>query len=307
MELPPFEENSFGDVTPLTTNELSPLSILITDSDSRLFGYFYALVQAQERSERVLNLTLHIIAVNSANYTAWQTRRKCIEVLDFSFDKYNDELSVVDAWCARNPKNYQVWFHRRWVIDRICDDHPSVQKLVDSELLRLEESFNEEPKNYNAWSHRLYISRKFNLLNTDQELEFTSRILRQDVRNNSAWSYRRQIVSQRHDLMQKEIKFTIEMIILSPGNESAWIYLRSLPSWATQIFEHPDMSKLFGNITQSTVLSLNMRYASETFIISLKDKAMTPESYKMKNNLIISDSIREKSLKYRFSSFPEHR
>jgi hypothetical protein len=50
-----------------------------------------------------------------------------------------------------------------------------------------------------------------------------------------------------------------------------------------------------------------MRYASETFIISLKDKAMTPESYKMKNNLIISDSIREKSLKYRFSSFPEHR
>lgn len=244
MELPPFDENSFGDVTPLTTGELSSLTILIDDSDSLLFGYFYSLVQAQERSERVLNLTLHIIAVNSANYTAWQTRRKCIEVLDFSLDNYYNELSVVDSWCARNPKNYQVWFHRRWVIDRIYDDHPSVEELVDSELLRLEESFNEEPKNYNAWSHRLYISRKFNLLSTDQELEFTSRVLRQDVRNNSAWSYRRQILSQRHDLMDKEIAFTIEMIKLSPGNESAWIYLRSLSSWSSQMFEQPDMCKL---------------------------------------------------------------
>ena len=307
MDLPPLDDKSFLDVTPLNAEELQSLSISISKHENLLFGYFYALVQARERSQRLLTLSWHIIAINSANYTAWQTRRTCIETMDYSLADYSDELSMVDSWCARNPKNYQVWFHRRWLIDRIADESPSCDQLVESELRRLEESFEEEPKNYNAWSHRLYLSKKFNLLNTDQELEFTTRIIQRDVRNNSAWSYRRQVVATRDDLMQAEIDFTFDMIRLSPGNESAWIYLRSLPTWNSQLLQRMNFTQLLIETNQGTTPSPNMRHALETFIMSLTDKERETDSRQMIANLMKLDSIRQNSFNYKFLRPSRHR
>jgi protein farnesyltransferase/geranylgeranyltransferase type-1 subunit alpha len=58
-----------------------------------------------ERSERALQLTEHVISLNAANYTVWVYRRAICESLGRSA---SDELAWVSALARDNPKNYQV-------------------------------------------------------------------------------------------------------------------------------------------------------------------------------------------------------
>merc|ERR1712136_565183 len=51
-------------------------------------------------------LTADVIENNSANYTAWYYRRRCLtnEKSDLSA-----ELEFTDRWAKDSPKNYQAW------------------------------------------------------------------------------------------------------------------------------------------------------------------------------------------------------
>lgn len=68
--------------------------------------YFRAILQLDERSERALQLTAEVIALNPANYTAWHFRRQ--QILSLGKD-VNEEVSFCDEIAVDNPKNYQVW------------------------------------------------------------------------------------------------------------------------------------------------------------------------------------------------------
>ena len=53
-------------------------------------------------------------------------------------------------------------------------------------------------KNYHAWAHRQAIVKQFGLW--QQELEVTTELLQEDVRNNSAWNQRFFVVSRCPEL-----------------------------------------------------------------------------------------------------------
>lgn len=67
----------------------------------------------------------------------------------------------------------------------------------------------------------------------DGELEFTERLLQEDVRNNSAWNQRYFVLKSTADLsspelLEQEVAFIKKHIDLSPSNPSPWNYLRGL-------------------------------------------------------------------------------
>lgn len=56
------------------------------------------------------------------------------------------ELDYMDSFAEDNPKNYQIWFHRRVVVELLNDG--------SRELDFTATVFEVDVKNYHAWAHR---------------------------------------------------------------------------------------------------------------------------------------------------------
>lgn len=68
------DDPAWSDIEPLPQDdgELHPLAaIAYTDEYNGAMGYLRAVMAANEFSERVLELTEHIISMNPAHYTVW--------------------------------------------------------------------------------------------------------------------------------------------------------------------------------------------------------------------------------------------
>ncbi len=91
---------------------------------------------------------------------AWYHRRLCLDNLKEL--NLHDELKWLDSITVENQKNYQIWHHRKVLIEKLND--PSHEKII------LDEVFDDEPKNFHAWCHRIWVIRRFNLF--DGELDY---------------------------------------------------------------------------------------------------------------------------------------
>ncbi|CAJ1374945.1 unnamed protein product [Effrenium voratum] len=232
------KREEWKDVTPVPQKDgPHPLAVIkYPPGFEEVHGYFRAIQQRNETSLRALSLTADVIENNSANYTAWYYRRRCLKELDSDLD---EERVFTNKWATDCPKNYQVWYHRRWLISEIAerkrkeagaeaDKH--IQLLARQELeYHLDcMQVNSDYKNYNGWSHRQFILQHFNLWH--EELPFVERLLSEDIRNNSAWNHRYTVVRNQSwplsdEIRKREIKFAMDAIRACANNECAWNYL----------------------------------------------------------------------------------
>jgi protein farnesyltransferase/geranylgeranyltransferase type-1 subunit alpha len=189
---------------------------------SDAMNYFRAIIKADERSERALKLTQHVVELNAANYTAWHFRRVCIEALG---KNVADELAYVTSMAGENPKNYQIWYHRRLMVQK----DPAQAK---AELAFCEAVFQEDGKNYHAWAHRQWVIENHSLW--EDEKGYLDNLLLVDIRNNSAWNQRYWVVSKTGDLSadldlcKQEIQWAIGHLRLAVNNESPWNYIMGI-------------------------------------------------------------------------------
>lgn len=64
-----------------------------------------------------------------------------------------DELAYTEEIMIDNPKNYQVWHHRRVIVEWLNDS--------SHELALTEEILGMDAKNYHAWQHRQWAMKAF--------------------------------------------------------------------------------------------------------------------------------------------------
>lgn len=239
-DIPYSQRPEWQDVTPVPqVDGPEPLAVIhYPPGFEETHDYFRAIQKLNEFSERALRLTGDVIEHNSANYTAWYYRRRCLKAINADLSR---ELEFANKWSRDAPKNYQVWYHRRWLITEIADGllkKDGCKEVIEAEVRAMGEQeleyhldvmhVNCDYKNYNGWSHRQFIVQKFGLW--DKEMGFVEDLILDDVRNNSAWNHRYTVVKNTawpltDMIRQREIDFTLKKLQKCANNESAWNYL----------------------------------------------------------------------------------
>ena len=200
--------------------EIKIMKIKYTEEETKLMDIFRAVFLSREISLRVYELTATVISLFPTNYCAWVLRRQCLDKIK----EINliSELNWLDLIMVENQKNYQIWHHRKLLIDKLND--------ASHEKNLLGKVFEYEPKNFHAWTHRIWMIRRFN--NTEDEFDFIDKMLKDDVKNNSAWNYRFFLVQyingnkMEKKVIEDEMKYALEKIKECPKNESPYSYIR---------------------------------------------------------------------------------
>ncbi|KAG8803540.1 CAAX geranylgeranyltransferase alpha subunit [Serendipita sp. 399] len=223
------DREEWKDVQPIEQTEISnPLIPIFYPPDYKdALDYFRGVVATEERSERVLELTEHIIRMNPAHYSVWQYRYETLLALNSPLDK---ELKLMDELALANMKFYQVWHHRKLIMMKYKKPLPDLSFIA--------KVLTADVKNYHTWQYRQWLLTYFD----DEELwryelPFVDILLKEDIRNNSAWHHRFFVVfdsgvrdgdEDRAMVVRRELNYAKQKIALSPNNLSAWNYLRGI-------------------------------------------------------------------------------
>ncbi|KAG8624031.1 hypothetical protein KVT40_009007 [Elsinoe batatas] len=254
----------WADISPIAQSDGGPnplAAISYTEGYAEAMSYLRAVMAANEMSERALDLTEDIISLNPAHYTVWLYRAKILSSLDLDL---NEEITWLNNIALRHQKNYQIWHHRQYLLDRIGN--------ADGEIAFVNRMLAGDAKNYHVWSYRQWLVRRFGLWDVKarngraeikealqaqaeedgdgdedevpdlvtevaeetNELEETALFVAADVRNNSAWNHRFFIVNgsedgqgvKDNDVYEREVAFAKEAIRKAPQNQSPWAYLK---------------------------------------------------------------------------------
>ena len=202
-----------------------------------------------------------------------------------------------DDWCCRSPKNYQIWFHRRWLVDQVhARGLLETDAVLAYELDALDQLIELEPKHYNAWSHRLYLAKKYDLFSTCSEVEFAEKFIDLDVRNNSAWSYRRVAVRPDPSQSSTEIGFCLQKIRLAPSNESAWSYLRTIPGWESNEAVETTCEHLYNEAEVAGGSLISVFEAMRTLAQVYESRELPQKAVEVLRKLAAEDHIREPNI-----------
>ena len=286
-DIPPVPQ--FGD-------DIKLLRVYYPKENIELMDKFRGILKTGEISERVYNLTTKVISKYPTNYVAWVVRRQCLDkVKELDLNK---ELLWLDYQMVDNQKNYQIWHHRKLLIDKLND--ASHEKRV------LNEIFTDEHKNFHAWSHRIWMIRRFN--NVENELEFIEDMFKHDVKNNSAWNYRFFLIlfmnnnKMTKEIIENEIKYAIEKIHKEPKNECPYCYIRGFVTNFGYKFSD------FGIIKEEMEKIINAPEKNNSYCMNLILDIYEEEKDENKFNgvieaLISYDYIRKKYYSWRKQNF----
>ena len=280
-------------VTPVPqfSDDIKILKIKYTQQGTRLMNIFRAVLQSKEISLRVYELTSLVIDCFPTNYVAWVVRRECIDKVK-EIDPLQ-ELNWLDDMMVENQKNYQIWHHRKLLIEKLNDC--SHEKKV------LNDIFDSEPKNFHAWSHRIWMIRRFN--NTKGEFEFIDNMLKSDAKNNSVWNFRFFLVQFTNDnklnkdIIEKEIKYAIDKIKLCPINECPYCYIRG---YITKFkFKYSDFNFIKEELEKIILNEENNSYGLNLLLDIYEEEKNENKFNEIIKKLIKFNYIRKKYYKWR--------
>ena len=192
-----FSPLDFQDITPLPQDEGVLFPICCIDYEYEFIqamNYMRAILQSHEYSIRALHLSQFCLQYNPANYTLWHFRRTCLAKMEENNNTVTEEeqettdtvqhsqqrqpLVILNAeqilyefklasyLGGSKPKNYQIWYHRRMMLQSAIhlssissssttsSTSPTTKSTVPSwakdELEYVAQVLQEDDKNYHV-------------------------------------------------------------------------------------------------------------------------------------------------------------
>lgn len=217
------------------------------------------LAQALTRrdySGGTLALTSRILLSNPEYPTGWASRRRILSRGLFPDSQppaiqatLEGDLDLTSQCLRRNPKEYAVWEHRKWVLKTMPDPDWRM------ELKTVEALLEKDARNFHGWDYRHYVvrsirqagpplegsTRKRPKPTTTSELAYTTSKISASFSNYSAWHYRSKLLpvlwqeqghasasSARRQRINEEFELVKQALYTDPDDQSAWIYHRWL-------------------------------------------------------------------------------
>jgi len=256
-----------------------------------------------EMARKGYEITASVISHNLGHYSAWSYRRECIydmirlgngeplgerDLISLSRRYIGLERDFIRSNGGSNPKNYQLWAHRRSLLEEIYGetlghgaDGATVEETGWDRTYNYEEEMSyvenvlvgEDAKNYHAWAHRQWVVRRYMVADemqkyTKKELDFSEKMIRLDCRNNSAWNQRwftyrfcQMEMSKSDDcveviddnivsFLRSEADFSFTIITLDAYNESPWLYVTEIVLEHVRLLTH---HKIQNNLRSSLI------------------------------------------------------
>lgn len=181
---------------------------------------------------------------------------------------YNEELKYTRELIEQNPKNYQLWYHLRWLGEK--------EKTPNNILDILNDELESDSKNYHAWSVRQWVVKNWNLWK--EELEYCDKLIQEDLRNNSAWNQRAYVISNDPSLrtIEEEIEYAISFINKAPNNMSPWNYIQGLVR-NKKFSDYPSIEKFCLEVSEKWKHCANVF----SMLVSINEEKATKESYEL--------------------------
>lgn len=206
------------DVTPVPNPQKSfyPFYVEMEPHYDQLMGYFRAIMNSGEESERAKTITNSVILNNPSNPCPFWYRRRVLESIGYN---EKEELQFINSVLLDDSlKSYQLWFHRKWLVDNF-KERPKGVELLKRIMI-------EDEKNFHAWSYSLWLAERWDMHR--EVFDLTTYFINLDSRNNSAWSARMKILEKSGRSLEEEMKFALDTFASDLTNESVCSYILCL-------------------------------------------------------------------------------
>jgi hypothetical protein len=156
-----------------------------------------------------------IITTFPTHYTAYWYKFRILEQIGYDADS---EIALTSHRISKQPKSYQAWHYRRWLVDRL----PS----APDELPLLRATFTRDAKNFHAWQYAVWYAGRWD--RRQEIFDLAKEQIAEDCRNNSAWTVRRTIGEMIGVDREVEFEETIASLRVVGKNEAACNFLMAL-------------------------------------------------------------------------------
>ncbi|KAL6860637.1 Rab geranylgeranyltransferase [Amphichorda felina] len=214
----------------------------------------------------LFQLTTELLRLNPEHYTTWNIRRRCLTLALLTkkanqegpesqaeasdLDGQASDVSVLKSELAftiplliKFPKCYWIWGFRQWILSQavLRLTVPVAREIWEVELGLTSAMLDRDQRNFHAWDYRRIVVAKLESPQlrgksmAKDEFAYTTRMIRLNLSNFSAWHNRSQLIPRLLDergandetraaFLLKELSYVGEGLNVDPGDQSLWYY-----------------------------------------------------------------------------------
>jgi geranylgeranyl transferase type-2 subunit alpha len=219
-------------------------------------------VAEKQYTIEVLGLVTKLLNENPEYYTIWNHRRRVLMALataetpEQSPDELlQGDLQLTFTLLRKFPKCYWIWNHRNWLLreGEALMGAEAAHKLWSGELQLINKMLHADSRNFHAWGYRRFVVSQIERLTppvesggaqkslTETEFEYTTKMIKTNLSNFSAWHNRSQLIPDilrernadpkaRRAFLDSELSLICEAINTDPFDQSIWFYHQYLLS-----------------------------------------------------------------------------